>query len=436
MISQLPIQRSEESLSSSSTQHELPQLGLSLTDASTLSSSNAYTSSKWMAILDLLLVKFHPVYFVIVMGTGITSAVLYNFPIDSIRVGSKYVGIVFFFINLVAFFVIHILFFLRYFCFYKRYDNVSFISLLKNHRLNVFLGAEVMGICTIINMIHYLKPNWRIFTYCLWWINVVLSFLSAWGIAFIMFAINEYKNTDLNATILLPIVTLTVTASTGCIVGSSFMDYPMWQLSTDIVTYMLWGNAIMMSLPLISVYFYKLLVFGIPQKKNIYSSFIPIGIMGQGAYAILLNFSNLGTLIVEHDGLSILGLNHDFSKETLLLVQSMLHLSSISISLFLMSMGFALTVIAILSILKYGIYHKWVKTMWAATFPMGTMSVGFTQIYHITGLLGFKIMGTIYGVMLILITTFCLVNTFLYEFPHRKVFDIIRGNDKTEKQEV
>ncbi|KAG7917511.1 hypothetical protein KL927_002254 [Ogataea polymorpha] len=145
--------------------------------ASSLSSFEAKTTvppSRIGTFFNDVLANFHPIYFVINMGLGITSLVMYNFPIEVIRVGMRYVGILYFFIDLVAFIIIHALFFLRYFVLFNRYDRVSFWGLLKDHRLSVFLGAEVMGFGSLINMIHYLRPEWTLFTYTLWWIQVAL----------------------------------------------------------------------------------------------------------------------------------------------------------------------------------------------------------------------------------------------------------------------
>ncbi|KAH3660684.1 hypothetical protein OGATHE_005016 [Ogataea polymorpha] len=388
--------------------------------ASSLSSFEAKTTvppSRIGTFLNDVLANFHPIYFVINMGLGITSLVMYNFPIEVIRVGMRYVGILYFFIDLVAFIIIHALFFLRYFVLFNRYDRVSFWGLLKDHRLSVFLGAEVMGFGSLINMIHYLRPEWTLFTYTLWWIQVALSLLCAWGVTFLMMAVNNLDASDLNATILLPAVTLTVASSTGSIVSGK-LDSASWKLSSEIITFMLLSNALLLAFPLLSVYFYKLLTSGLPSKPSIYSCFIPIGILGQGAFAILLNFQQLADLLQTEPAL--IKATALLSQESLQVVAALLQLGSVYVAMSLVSMGICVTAIGIFGVLRYGLIHKWSKTLWASTFPLGTMAVSQSELYSHTGWLGFQITSTIYSFALIAVTTCCLVNTCIFEIPIRK----------------
>ncbi|KAG7691448.1 hypothetical protein KL930_001196 [Ogataea haglerorum] len=385
--------------------------------ASSLSLFETKTASQLGMFMDNVLANFHPIYFVINMGLGITSLVMYNFPIEQVRVGMRYVGIVYFFIDLVAFIIIHALFFLRYFVLFSRYDGVSFWGLLRDHRLSVFLGAEVMGFGSLINMVHYLRPEWTLFTYALWWIQVALSLSCAWGVTFLMMAFNNLDASDLNATILLPVVTLTVASSTGSIVSAE-LGSASWKLSSEIVTFMLLSNALLLAFPLVSVYFYKLLTSGLPSKAGIYSCFIPIGVLGQGAFATLLNFQQLADLLQNEPAL--VKPTALLSQDLLQVVAALLQLGSVYVAMCLISMGICITVMAIFGVLKYGLIHSWSKTFWASTFPLGTMAVSQLEVYKLTGWLGFKITSTIYSFALIAVTTYCLLNTCIFELPVRK----------------
>ncbi|KAG7801448.1 hypothetical protein KL944_003180 [Ogataea haglerorum] len=385
--------------------------------ASSLSLFETKTAPQLGTFMDNVLANFHPIYFVINMGLGITSLVMYNFPIEQVRVGMRYVGIVYFFIDLVAFIIIHALFFLRYFVLFSRYDGVSFWGLLRDHRLSVFLGAEVMGFGSLINMVHYLRPEWTLFTYALWWIQVALSLSCAWGVTFLMMAFNNLDASDLNATILLPVVTLTVASSTGSIVSAE-LGSASWKLSSEIVTFMLLSNALLLAFPLVSVYFYKLLTSGLPSKAGIYSCFIPIGVLGQGAFATLLNFQQLADLLQNEPAL--VKPTALLSQDFLQVVAALLQLGSVYVAMCLISMGICITVMAIFGVLKYGLIHSWSKTFWASTFPLGTMAVSQLEVYKLTGWLGFKITSTIYSFALIAVTTYCLLNTCIFELPVRK----------------
>ncbi|GMG21021.1 unnamed protein product [Ambrosiozyma monospora] len=393
--------------------------------------------SKAMAIMDCLVGKFTPFYFVITMGIGISAMVLHEFPIDCIRKGSKYVGIVYFFINIVAFCVIHILFFLRYMIWFHRYGDgqETFLKMIRNHQLSVFLGTEVMGSTTIINMIRVLEPGWYYFTYTLWVINCIFALLCAWVLVFVMLSnLCEFKLSDLIATIYLPVVTIMVAASSGSSINQTLTEYPTWQFANCIICYMLWCNALFMGCILFPVYFQKQYLTGLPTKANVFSTFIPVGILGQGSYGIVIAFNNFKEMLERgHYESFFLGINVSEPDKLRNFIASFLHLSSVLIALFLLSMGVCMTMLAIFSIISYGNPGVWVKSMWAATFPLGTMSTGFTALFTYTGLTGFQVMGTIYGTALILITTYCIIGTIVFEIPWKQMKEIIFESRDIEK---
>lgn len=394
-----------------------------LSRTTTLSATESKTTSKFMRVLDVILDQLHPMHFVITMGIGITSGILYNFPVSIIRKGSKYVGIVYFFINVFCFVLLHTLFILKYILLCSR-SHVSFNSVLQDSGLNVFLGCEVMGFSTIINMIYFMKPNWYIFAYVLWWINVVLSIFAGWGISFLLFSVNKFKERDINATILLPVVTLTVVSSTGSLISQSLMNHPSFQLSSDIITFLLFGNAITLALFFIGVYFHRLFFFDLPPKPAVYTCFIPIGILGQGGWAIQLNYNNLGELVVNHTGLQLI--KSSLSNEGLQAIEVVLKLSGIAIALFLNSLGICLTILSIMAVIHYGKPPIWTRSMWASTFPLGTIALSFNEMYSTTHITGFCVVGVIYSVALILITSYCIVCTIFFEIPYKQIYKVLK----------
>ncbi|QPG76177.1 hypothetical protein FOA43_003563 [Brettanomyces nanus] len=316
-----------------------------------------------------------------------------------------------------------------YFMLCERY-HVSFKMILKDQNLNVFLGCEVMGLSTIINMLYYLRPRWYIATYVLWWINVTLSLLAGWGITFIMIGYNKFSMKEANATILLPCVTMTVVSSTGSLISQSMMNRPGFQLSQDIITFLLWSNAVILATVLICFYFNKLLLHGLPAKEVIYTCFIPIGILGQGGWAIQLNYKNLGNLIVNGSGLKLLNLDVGFSEEYLQTISATLNILGICVALFLAAFGVCLTALSFLAVVYCGRPPVWIRTMWASTFPLGTMALSFNEMYLTTKLTGFQVISTIYSVMLILITTYCIIGTVLFDVPYKDICNIIRSSKK------
>lgn len=374
-------------------------------------------------ILHILISSFEPINFVAGMGIGITSGIMYNFPIDSIRKGMKYVGIVYFYINLVVVIINHILFILKYFLLPKikpiKY-NTDIIDLMRDTNLSVFMGASTMSVSTLINMLYYMKNDWVTVIKVFWWINL-FQCLSCILIVFFFILSN---NTDLEKlktidfilpTLLLPLVTSTVTSATGSLI--MFND----QIYMYIICLMLWSIAIITSFLILSVIFVRLLLNGIPNNIRVFTMFIPIGVMGQGSFSIMNLLNKLDYYLTIKSG--------KFGK--LIINENnngLLTIISLIISLILISFGIILTIWGLFSIIywiKFNNYKipYWIPTLWAATFPFGTMVLASNEFFKITDLIGFKILAIIYAWIVILITTYCMVCTFLFTIPWKRMYE-------------
>lgn len=311
------------------------------------------------------------------------------------------------------------------------------------------MGCYAMGYNTIVNYIYLLTgKSWIIGTYCLWWIAVILSLYCSL-IVFFFALISKHKNTtkkldpaNLHATLLLPIVTLTVAASLGNIFA---LDLPTNNLifSTMIITYILWSVAISMAFVIIAVYFWKLFVHKIPATGAVFTLFLPVGVLGQGAYCIGLFGSNMYKFINENaDSLSLLNVTYigseaameETKKQLPLIIGSVILYSSTMMSLFLTSFGYFCTFIAVISCLSkispftktpnqqfaYKNNHpiksklngmiRFFKAFWAMTFPLGTMSLSNNELHKIfNNMKAFRVVGAMYGALLLIITTGCIL---------------------------
>lgn len=466
-----------------------------------------------MDAIHILLESFHPLHFVCSMGIGITSVIMYNFPIHSIRKGIRYIGIIYFFINLVVIFINHTLFSLKYLIFPYLYSNdkrysTRIIDLLHKSNLAVFMGASTMSFSTVVNMLYYLKPNWGIAILVLWWINVFQSLCCAFFVPFFLFSnatnkINKTKferntidlekftkNVNINhtstskldkvtPTILLPLVTCTVAAATGGLVMNLFNNSNLL-ISMIIVIIMLWSVAVCSSFILLGVFFTRLFAYGLPKNSASFTTFVPIGVMGQGSLGAMLTLNKLGELI-ETNGFSIIGLvnldnsnansnsNNEFNQFNQLF-KNILTLIGIIIALILTAFGVILTIWGILSVLYWYIgwprihnnleidslndktfkfsnnnnnnindnkkkkrkgrnsYVLWTPTMWAATFPFATMALANNELFIITNIIGFKIVATIYAWAVIIITTWCMICTAIYIVPYKKLYKSLKNS--------
>jgi tellurite resistance protein TehA-like permease len=153
----------------------------------------------------------------------------------------------------------------------------------------------------------------------LWWVDVAISCLCVWGMAQIMYAslftenIFTRANTCLEHTRftrqrhsletmlpvwLLPIVTFVVAASSGGILVGPLQEFsPSHALITVMVSIFMVTIGLSLSFMILTIYFLRLMVHGLPEGKTVLSAFLPLGPAGQGGYATLLIGSSLKSLL-------------------------------------------------------------------------------------------------------------------------------------------
>lgn len=375
--------------------------------------------------------EFTPVYFVSIMGTGICSNILYNYsyPADWLRICS-YIA-----------FALALLFFASttvFFCIacYKYPAKIQQYHF--NSSISVFMGCYCMGFTTIINFLSNLVvelPGGPIGIWVLWWINNVMSLYCACVIVYCSFfskVKNEHRKeidpSELHATLLLPIVTLMVSSSSGNLLVPHLTSKTL-QVITLVFCFVLWSNAVVISFILTTIYFWKLVVYKIPPTNLVFTSFLPIGFLGQGGYGILLFGKNCYDLLAK-DELTPHYLKYiDFEKVDIdqlrLVLGNIFLLTSSMASFILVSFGYFMTFIAVVSCLAkikpfakttnpkfaYSGYIKFNKAFWAMTFPLGTMALANTEIERIfgEGFVFFRVVGCIYLIALIIITMICVL---------------------------
>ncbi|EGW33790.1 uncharacterized protein SPAPADRAFT_147854 [Spathaspora passalidarum NRRL Y-27907] len=371
------------------------------------SSKLSFTSRIYNLVIEDATKNFHPVYFVSIMGTGISSSILYNFPFEAewLRVCS-YIMFAFtclFFLGTTTLFILS--------C---KYFPGRFREYHVDTSKAVFMGCYSMGYITIVNYIEILTHDRHtIFVWVLWWIAVFSAMFTAFIIVFFSF-MSKLNKVDtaakLNATLLLPIVAITVVSSSG---HQLELRLPTMNQTviTMLVSFMLWCLSISLAFIIITIYFWRLIVHKIPPTHLVFSSFLPVGFLGQSSYSILLMGINLDVLIPS---------DQPWGKILLCICGFF--------SMFLLSFGYFMTFVAISSIFskirpfaknpnpKHTNQHGFLKIhkgFWAMTFPLGTMSLSNTEIGKGTignyPLITFRVMGAIFGTACILVTVSCII---------------------------
>ncbi|KAK9369821.1 voltage-dependent anion channel [Lipomyces kononenkoae] len=241
---------------------------------------------------------FSPAWFGMVMGTGISGAILADYPFGAGWL--RGIGIAFWAFAAGL---------LTVFCSMTVLQQIlfpeTFMQVLLHPTQSLFLGCIPMALSSVISDIIVIfgkKAVWP--CYVLWWIDLVLSLACAWLVVFVGFVHHSRKQPEgLNAVILLPIVTLVVNSSTGSLIVEQLPEN--WKPHMIVLTTLGWGNGEVLAYAYTCVYVWRLLTGSMPGREMVISCFLPVGPLGQGAYGFLLNSQNLQSYLETH-GYSIL----------------------------------------------------------------------------------------------------------------------------------
>lgn len=365
-------------------------------------------------IVGNIVKQFAPAYFVSVMGTGISSTILYRFPFPAHWL--EICSYIMFAACCILFIVNMILLVMQLYYFPQKWRTYHVEA-----SQAVYMGCFSMGFTTIVNYISFItKGHHMYFVWTFWWISVVSALYTAFPIVYFSFfsKLNAVDpDSKLNSTLLLPIVALTVSSSSGHLI-----ELDLYKLNetviTMIVSYMLWALSICMASAIITIYIWRLIMHKIPPTQLVFTGFLPVGFLGQSSYSIYLFGNNL----------------NEFIPEELVYGKIFLCIGGF-LGLFILSFGYYMTFIAVVSIFskirpfakcpncnhtnKYGLL-KHNKGFWAMTFPLGTMSLSNTEVgkggIGNYPLLTFKVMGAVFAVACIGVTIACLLGVIVYSY--------------------
>ncbi|EER30536.1 hypothetical protein CTRG_05935 [Candida tropicalis MYA-3404] len=374
---------------------------------------NPYDQSFYQRFIIQDVVKnFTPAYFVSVMGTGISSTLLYKFPYPSQWL--EICGYIMFGVTCILF-LVNIALFVMSCVYYKG----RFTKYNVDPAHSVYMGCFSMGYITIVNFIKIITNGKHVYlVWTLWWIAVATAMYTAFIVVYFsyMSKLNQVDlDVKLNASLLLPIVSITVVSSSGHIIELELHSLNETVI-TMVISFMLWCLSISLALMIITIYLSRLIIHKIPNTQIIMTGFLPVGFLGQSSYSVYLFGCNLNQLIPEE-----------------LLYGKILLCICGFFSTFLVSLGYFMLFVAVISIFskikpfaktphpehtnKYGLL-KLNKGFWGMTFPLGTMSLSNTIIGEGEvgnyPLLTFKIMGCIFAVACIVITTSCCIGVVVY----------------------
>ncbi|KAF2258283.1 C4-dicarboxylate transporter/malic acid transport protein-like protein [Lojkania enalia] len=351
--------------------------------------------------------NFTPAWFAVTMGTGIVSIILHTFStLYPHHEGALYtLSNVFFAMNCFLFLVMFLISVLRYTLYPATW------KLMIHHPVqSLFLGTFPMGFATIVNMYALVcVPAWggasHDICWAMWWIDVVVSLACCMGLPWQMMTKHKNAHETMTAAWLLPIVSTIVASASGAVVASILPD-PEHALWTIVVSYVLWGTGVPLALVILTMYFHRLAVHKLPPKEVIVSVFLPLGPLGQGGFGIM--------------GLGAQAMRVFPQTKTLPgaeMAGQILYVLGWGVAVVLWGFGIVWLFFAIASISrsKFPFNMGW----WGFTFPIGVFTMSTLSIGDELPSKFFKILGTIFGICVILLWLLVGSGT---------VKNIVRGN--------
>ncbi|KAH7141545.1 voltage-dependent anion channel-domain-containing protein, partial [Dactylonectria estremocensis] len=327
---------------------------------------------------------FTPSWFAVNMGTGIVSILLHNLPYNGTWL--YWISVIIFALNVLLFAIFLFISVLRYFT----YPGLWTV-MIRHPVVPLFLGAFPMGLATIIEMIVLVCVpvwgHWAItLAWVLWWIDSIMSIAICYLVPFMMMHLHDTKLPAANAAWLLPIASVIVASGVGGVVSEVLVneEHALWTL---VVSYILWGTSIPLSMSYLVIYLHRLFMHNLPPREVIVSAFIPVGTLGQGAFAIM-QFGKVASMIFTKT--KTLGGSDTRSGE-------ILYVFGWIAGLIMWAYGLAWLFFALASISrgKMPFNLGW----WSCTFPLGvwaSAAISFGQEMPSTF---FRVLGTVISVI-------------------------------------
>lgn len=237
------------------------------------------------------------------------------------------------------------------------------------------------------------------FAWVCWMIDSVASVTVTISLTVLLISASRRQALDkITAAQLLPISASVVASGAGARVAESLTN-PEHALGTILASYIMWGMAVPLSMTVIVMYYTRLALHKLPPREIIVSSFLPLGPLGLGGYAVLRLGSTCRHVFPQTESFSDIPIAGDI-----------FYVIGIFIALIMWSFGITWLCFALASIYKsrpIPFSMGW----WGFTFPLGVFALSTIQLGHIIPSLFFRVLGTIFAVAVIILWCVVFVGT-------------------------
>jgi len=332
------------------------------------------------------------------MGTGVVAVIFSTIPFEARWL--YWMSIIFFALNTLLFSLALGISILRY----TIWPEIWTV-MIEDPNNSLFLGTVPMGFATLIEMwVHVCVPAWgewaAYLVFALWIVDCIVAVAVTVSLGILLMSASYQRSLDsITAAQLLPIAATIVAAGAGSEVAS-VMPEPQLALGVIITSYVLWGMATPMAFTVLVIYYQRLALHKMPPREVIVSAFLPLGPLGFGGFTII----NLGKRAAEV-----------FPQTDTLdpLAGRIAYILGFFVALIMWGWGllwFSFAIAALWKTAKNGgipMNMGW----WGFTFPLGVYASSTILIGRELPSLFFRVLGTTFGVAVILLWVVIAVRT-------------------------
>ncbi|GAA5936323.1 hypothetical protein JCM10213_004740 [Rhodosporidiobolus nylandii] len=367
--------------------------------------------------IRLRALRFTASWFSVTMGTGIVNTLLFDLPFTSTHAAFRALGAVFLVFDMVLFLSFTLLTITRYIL----YPRI-FGAMIRHETHSLFLGCIPMGFVTIISGIastgHEYGLNTLDAALVLYWISTALSILTAFGVPYFMFTQQAHAAERMTAAWLLPIVPLITQAAVGSTLCKLLLSTSPARLSYCltllIASYLQAGIGLLLACAIIVMYLQRLVLHHLPPREVIVSSWLPVGPIGQGGFALI----ELGRVAVR---LFPLITTDSHTPELQFLGPAMLG-AAVVLGLLFWGLGIWFAFLAIACIVRQhaavqkteeGRLALFNMGYWAFTFPLGSLTLLTFSLATVFDSIFFKVCASIFTFSVLLLWVLVFIPTCL-----------------------
>jgi tellurite resistance protein TehA-like permease len=243
-------------------------------------SSRRLSSSARLAVQN-----FTSQWFLIPQGTGITAVILHQLKYQFY--GLQVITDVFWILT-IAFLLLFLLVYTLRIVFHAK---LVAAALREDVQELACLSSVSITFTTIIMMIALTivrdwSTRWGVVAFVLWWVNVAMASLCCIGLPYLVVRRMTSKPAEFSPSTFLPLIAALTAAAGGGVICRYGALTVAQQIPVIVVSYLLIGMALPLSLVFDSIFIYRCLEGNFPVQQQTYQIALLIGPLGQGSFAL------------------------------------------------------------------------------------------------------------------------------------------------------